>query len=134
VMQKTGRAMVSPPRAEPVRRRNATEWAKLVSAWRSSGETADAFAARAGTRATTLAWWSSELSRRARASVPSLSAKSSTSSVTFLPVSVRSSIVMAASRTLARINVGGLTVEVEHGADAREVAGLCRALAELAEC
>ena len=94
----------------------------------------DAFAARAGTRATTLAWWSSELSRRARASEPSLSAKSSTSSVTFLPVSVRSSTVTSSSRTLARIKVGGLTVEVEHGADAREVASLCRALAELAEC
>jgi hypothetical protein len=49
-------------------------------------------------------------------------------------VSVRSSIVTAASRTLARINVGELTVEVEHGADAREVASLCRALAELVEC
>ena len=36
-------------------------WAKRVSAWRASGETAGAFSARSGCAPSTLRWWASRL-------------------------------------------------------------------------
>jgi len=60
---------------------NASTWAKRVSAWRSSGQTADAFASGRGFAGGTLRWWASRLARRPPALVrvvaaPSLSAPS----------------------------------------------------------
>ena len=42
----------------------AAEWAKRVSAWRASGQTAEVFAERRGWNGGTLTWWASTLKRR----------------------------------------------------------------------
>lgn len=43
---------------------SASTWAKRVSAWRASGQTAAAFAAGRGFAGSTLKWWASHLGRR----------------------------------------------------------------------
>jgi len=40
-----------------------TTWSKRVARWKASGETATAFGAREGIKASTLRWWSSMLQR-----------------------------------------------------------------------
>jgi len=40
-----------------------TTWSKRVARWKASGETAAAFGAREGIKASTLRWWSSMLQR-----------------------------------------------------------------------
>jgi transposase len=47
----------------------ATEakWADRVREWKSSGESADEYAARLGVKPGTLRWWSSRLRRRVKA-------------------------------------------------------------------
>lgn len=42
----------------------SAEWAKRVSAWRASGQTAEEFADRRGWNGATLTWWASTLKRR----------------------------------------------------------------------
>jgi hypothetical protein len=42
----------------------SVEWARRVSKWRASGETAGVFAARHGWNPRTLTWWASTLKRR----------------------------------------------------------------------
>jgi|WetSurMetagenome_2_1015567.scaffolds.fasta_scaffold1196085_1 hypothetical protein len=46
---------------------NAAQWSKRVAAWKASGQTAKAYAAGRGWKATTLAWWGSNLARKAKA-------------------------------------------------------------------
>jgi hypothetical protein len=45
---------------------SAGRWAELVEAWEASGRTASSFAADQGIAETSLRWWKTELSRRAR--------------------------------------------------------------------
>lgn len=45
---------------------SAGRWAELVEAWEASGGTAAAFAAEQGISESSLRWWKTELSRRAR--------------------------------------------------------------------
>ena len=47
------------------KRRSAAQWARLVKAWKKSGETAAVFAASRGIAAQTLTWWKWRLSHRA---------------------------------------------------------------------
>jgi hypothetical protein len=46
-----------------------TTWRRRVARWKASGETASAFGAREGIKASTLRWWSSVLQRE-HTSVP----------------------------------------------------------------
>jgi transposase len=43
-------------------------WASRVERWRASGDTAREFARRAGLKASTLLWWSSQLGRESTSS------------------------------------------------------------------
>ena len=45
-------------------RTKAAEWVRRVALWESSGETAEAFAAREGWNARTLTWWGAQFRRR----------------------------------------------------------------------
>jgi hypothetical protein len=45
---------------------SAGRWAELVEAWEASGRTASVFAAERGITESSLRWWKTELSRRAR--------------------------------------------------------------------
>jgi hypothetical protein len=45
-------------------------WASRVERWRASGDTARQFARRAGLKASTLLWWSSQLGRENPSSKP----------------------------------------------------------------
>ena len=45
---------------------SAGRWAELVEAWEASGRTASAFAAEQEITESSLRWWKTELSRRAR--------------------------------------------------------------------
>jgi hypothetical protein len=74
---------------------NASTWAKRVSAWRSSGQTADAFASGRGFAGGTLRWWASRLARRP-------------------PALVR---VVAAPSPSVELEVGGVSVRVRPGFD-----------------
>ena len=113
------------------RRRSAAEWKRLLGEWRASGESIEEFALKAGVRAKTLAWWSSELSRRARR--PAGDAPRST--VSFLPVEVRRSAeTTGGTVVVARIDVGAFAVHALTGASAADVAALCRALASETPC
>lgn len=47
------------------KRRSAAQWARLVKAWKKSGETAAEFAASRGVTGQTLTWWKWRLSHRA---------------------------------------------------------------------
>lgn len=49
---------------QATKRRTASEWAKVVDRWRTSGSGLEEFASSEGVRPATLAWWSSELKRR----------------------------------------------------------------------
>jgi hypothetical protein len=131
-MQRAAKNVVPLVSAKPVRRRRkAAEWKRLVEDWRASGESAEAYGARAGVRAKTLAWWSSELARRGRVTKPVERAPA----VTFLPVAVRGTESTArASGVLARVEVGEFTVQVFSNANTALVAELCRALAGHSSC
>jgi hypothetical protein len=47
-------------------RLSAGKWAELVSAWEASGQTSRDFASSRGITESSLRWWKTELSRRAR--------------------------------------------------------------------
>lgn len=47
-------------------RLSAGKWAELVSAWEASGQTSSEFASTRGIAESSLRWWKTELSRRAR--------------------------------------------------------------------
>jgi hypothetical protein len=47
-------------------RLSAGKWAELVSAWEASGQTSGEFASTRGIAESSLRWWKTELSRRAR--------------------------------------------------------------------
>jgi hypothetical protein len=133
-MQRAAKNVVPLVSAKPVqRRRKAAEWKRLVDAWRASGESAEAYAVRAGVRAKTLEWWSAELARRGRVKIPTPG--SPPPAVTFLPVAVRGAdSVERANSVFARIEVGAFTVQVLPNANMALVAELCRALAGDVSC
>lgn len=54
-------------RAKKPRRQSAREWARLVEAWKKSGETAAEFAATRGVKPGTLTWWKWKLTSRTAA-------------------------------------------------------------------
>ena len=54
-------------RAKKPRRQSAREWARLVEAWKKSGETAAEFAATRGVKPGTLTWWKWNLTSRTAA-------------------------------------------------------------------
>ena len=54
-------------RTEKPRRQSAREWARLVEAWKKSGETAADFAATRGIKPGTLTWWKWKLASRTAA-------------------------------------------------------------------
>ena len=54
-------------RAKKPRRQSAREWARLVEAWKKSGETAADFAAAHGVKPGRLTWWKWKLTSRASA-------------------------------------------------------------------
>lgn len=133
-MQRTAKNVVPLVAAKPVqRRRKASEWKRLVEEWRASGESAEAYAARAGVRAKTLEWWSAELARRGR--VKNAAVVSPQPAVTFLPVSVRrADSIERTSGILARVEVGSFAVQVWSSANMALVAELCRALVGEESC
>jgi hypothetical protein len=102
-------------------RRSREWWADTVARWRRSGLTAAEFAARHGVRATTLRWWSSRQRDRVtraehgRTAVP-------------IEIAVPSAGGAGAGGTLT-IDVGGVVVHCEVGADVEYVAALVKALA-----
>jgi hypothetical protein len=77
---------------------NASTWAKRVSAWRSSGQTADAFASGRGFAGGTLRWWASRLARRP-------------------PALVRVVAAPSPSAASVELEVGGISVRVRPGFD-----------------
>jgi hypothetical protein len=80
---------------------NASTWAKRVSAWRSSGQTADAFASGRGFAGGTLRWWASRLARRPPALVRVVAAPSPSTP----------------SAPSVELEVGGVSVRVRPGFD-----------------
>ena len=54
-------------RAKKPRRQSAREWARLVEAWKKSGETAADFAAAHGVKPGRLTWWKWKLTARTAA-------------------------------------------------------------------
>jgi len=54
-------------RAKKPRRQSGREWARLVEAWKKSGETAADFAAAHGVKPGRLTWWKWKLAARAAA-------------------------------------------------------------------
>ena len=54
-------------RAKKPRRQSAREWARLVEAWKKSGETAPDFAASHGVKPGRLTWWKWKLTARTSA-------------------------------------------------------------------
>jgi transposase len=45
-------------------KRSSAEWARLVSRWKRSGQTAEEFAGKVGVKASSLRWWSWALGKR----------------------------------------------------------------------
>jgi len=86
----------------------------VVEQWKSSGESAVAFAARQGIHASRLAYWSKQLEQ----------AHHEEPAATFVAVPLETT---AASGAI-EIEVGGCVVRVHAGADARYVAQLVNAL------
>lgn len=82
---------------------SASTWAKRVSAWRASGQTAAAFASGRGFAGSTLKWWASHLGRRS----PEL-----VRVVTPSPGAAR-----ASTGASVELEVGGVRVRVRSGFD-----------------
>jgi transcriptional regulator with XRE-family HTH domain len=57
------------------RRRNASQWSKLLEQWAKSGESAERFAARVGVKPSTLAKWQKAEASKTTAAAPMVRAK-----------------------------------------------------------
>jgi transposase-like protein len=97
-------------------RRDRKQWQALVDEWRSSGANAKEFARRHGLSATSLYYWSSVLSRAARAAMPKL-----------LPVRVAAQIARSSELELW---VGPARVRFDEATSPTYVGALARALLE----
>jgi len=96
--------------------RTRAKWVERVREWRASGESAPEFAGRHGYAATTLLWWSSQLSRGASPAFVQVVGKGASSSSR--PPS--SEVV---------VEVGSVRVRVQEGFDGALLADVVRALA-----
>ena len=81
---------------------NAKTWEKRVSAWRASGETAEAFAAELGCAPSTLRWWSWHLGRQ---------------DAKFVRVVARDEAPRAARDEAVELELGGVRLRVCAGFD-----------------
>lgn len=113
-------------------RRSTDEKRALLAAWRASGLSARAFAAREGIRTSCLWRWRRALERGGKP------ATRERPSVTFAPVHVvkRADVRTPHSeRAIAEVSLGNeIRLRVIDGADVVQVARLLRALAGGAEC
>lgn len=115
-------------------RKSAAQWGELVSAWESSGRSADSFASEHGVVGSTLRWWRTELAKRARSGVrrrPPRSQPITASGVALARV-VRPGEVLtpASGRGGVAVLAGGARIVVEHGFDRRLLCEVVRALEE----
>jgi hypothetical protein len=72
---------------DPTLRRRADDWATEVTAWKKSGQTAEAYARGRQMHPSTLRWWASRLARSASADAPAPRTAAG-AAVTFLPLRV----------------------------------------------
>lgn len=72
---------------DPTFRRRADDWATEVTAWKRSGQTAEAYAHGRQMHPSTLRWWASRLARAAGAEPPPPPAQAG-AAVTFLPLRI----------------------------------------------
>jgi hypothetical protein len=108
---------------------SADTWADRVERWRASGLRAQDFAEREGCSAKSLAWWGSELKRRAEATKrPSRTAKADPE---FLPVKVSTPRYVPFSTIEVELKSGHI-LRVEKGFDADTVRRLVEAIGYLA--
>jgi hypothetical protein len=113
-------------------RRSTEEKQALLSAWTSSGLSAQAFAQREGVRAGCLWRWKREMK-----AAPSRSALKARAAITFAPVHITKAPVSAqgAERILAEVVIErDVRVRVPVGADVERVTALVRALAQGVSC
>ena len=116
-------------------RKSAAQWGEVVSAWETSGLTADVFASEHGVAGSTLRWWKTELARRsrneARRSPPGRPSRTTASRVALARV-VRPGEVSApaSGRGGVAVLAGGARIVVEPGFDSRLLREVVRALEE----
>jgi hypothetical protein len=88
-------------------------WIERVSAWRASGERAEAFSRRGGYAASTLRWWASKLKREMASSPPP--ARVQLARVVRTPTATASEA--RALGLVLEIVEAGIRIAVEPGAD-----------------
>jgi transposase-like protein len=115
--------------ASRVQRRSSSSWSGLVGRWRSSGQTAEAFAGEHGISAARLQWWSSELRRRAsrEAVRPAKGTHGKPAFAELRVMSSRSSTSSALVEVHAR---SGLVVRVPQGVDPALLLSVLRAVTQ----
>jgi hypothetical protein len=102
------------------KRRARAWWQGAVTRWRGSGLSAAQFAKREGVRASTLVWWSSQLSRGTRA-------EHGASAPAPIEIAVDEVTTLSTSR-FVEVAVGSAVIRCAVGTDAVYVAALVRAL------
>ena len=110
-------------------RRSAAQWAELVAAWDSSGQSAEAFASARGLVEGTLRWWKAELESRARGETrrrPPRREDRPTGAVRLAQVVRRASSSVSSGGIV--VQVGAARVVVEGGFDPRLLRELVAAL------
>lgn len=110
-------------------RMSAGKWAELVSAWEASGQTSGEFASTRGIAESSLRWWKTELSRRARklAARRSPGPRDRGASVALARV-VREGEVPPATASTIELVLGSVRVAVASGFDAELLRDVVRAL------
>jgi transposase-like protein len=94
------------------KRRGRAQWTRLVRQWKTSGQSAKAFAAGHGVNPSTLYWWSRHLNPVAE------------KRVSFVPVEV----AQVASSSLIALELAGVRMHVPVGTDVAYVVSLMTAL------
>ena len=95
-------------------RRSRAQWKRIVRQWKSSGQSAKAFAAEHELNPSTLYWWSRHLKREALVDKP----------VSFVPVE----ITQVASSAVITLELSATRMHVPVGADIAYVTSLLSAL------
>lgn len=103
-----------------VKRRTASDWARLVEGWKRSGRGGVEFAASAGVSARQLRWWRWNLAKDTARTAP----KSA-----MVRVEVRGSRPTVATSAPIEITRGGWTVRVGHAVDGESLAQVLDAIA-----
>lgn len=117
-------------------RKSAAQWSELVSAWETSGRTAEVFASEHGVAGSTLRWWKAELAKRARNEPrrrpPRRQSTTTTASRVALARVVRPGerVAPAGARGSVAVLAGGARIVVEAGFDGRLLREVVRALEE----